>query len=174
MQLPALTPEEKKLGTVLSKAISGKMGLLSLQHDLPDAPAKFVESFSKGLIQQVQSFDALEKMPLLTDLEALKAQLSLVLKLHPKAEHAQNLSSFIIDDAVGFGVLGSLLQESSLEEVMVNGLKKPIFVVHRKFGMCKTNLLFSDASHLEGIVRKIARTAGKPFDEAHPLLDARL
>lgn len=174
VQLPALTPEEKKLGIVLSKAISGKMGLLSLQHDLPDAPPKFVESFSKGLIQQVQSFEALEKMPLLTDLEALKAQLALVLKLHPKVEHAQNLASFIIDDAVGFGVLGSLLPEQSLEEIMVNGLKKPIFVVHRKFGMCKTNLLFSDASHLEGIVRKVARTVGKPFDEANPLLDARL
>lgn len=174
VQLPALTPEEKKLGSVLSKAISGKMGLLSLQHDLPDAPAKFVELFSKGLIQQVQSVEALEKMPLLTDLEALKAQLALVLKLHPKVEHVQNLSSFIIDDAVGFGVLGSLLPESSLEEIMVNGLKKPIFIVHRKFGMCKTNLLFSDASHLEGIVRKIARTVGKPFDEANPLLDARL
>jgi flagellar protein FlaI len=173
VSLPVLSAEEKKVVFVLSKAISGKMGLLSLQHDLPNASSRFLDSFSKDFITQVQSFEALEKMPLLSDLETLKAQLVPVLKLFP-AVHASALASQVIDDSLGFGVLGSILSEPSLEEIMVNGTGKPVFVVHRKFGMCKTNLVFSDSAQLEGIVQRIARTAGKPFDDTHPLLDARL
>lgn len=171
----ALTPEEKKIGLILSKAISGKTGLLTLHQDWPEAPQPFLDAFSKSLIQQVQALDALEKMPLLSDLEALKGQLTILLSnFFPKLQHPKNLASFVMDDSIGFGVLGSLLPESSLEEIMVNGLKKPVFVVHRRFGICKTNLLFSNPSHLENIVKRIARAVGKPFDEDHPLLDARL
>ncbi|MBU0636124.1 Flp pilus assembly complex ATPase component TadA [Candidatus Micrarchaeota archaeon] len=175
VQSLALTAEEKKLALLLSKAISGKIGISGLREDLPKVSAKFADDFFKHVIQQVHAWGALEKMPLLSQLDSLKSDLTLLLAgFFPKLEHHKNMASLAVDNSIGFGVLSPLLHEASLEEIMVNGLKKAVFVIHRRHGMCKTNLVFSIPTHLHSLVTRIARSVGKPFDEDHPLLDARL
>jgi flagellar protein FlaI len=66
------------------------------------------------------------------------------------------------------------MNDPNLEEIMVNGLDRNVFVFHRKFGNCKTNLLVGERSGVFGIIKRIATTVDRQFNEIHPLLDARL
>lgn len=175
VQPVSLTVDEKNLAAALSKSISGRIGALALHQDFPQAPAGFLDGFSKTILQQVSVLEGLEKMPVMADLEDLKNKLVFLLgAFFPKLSNPKGIAEVVVDESLGFGVLGPVLSESSLEEIMVNGLKKPVFVVHRTFGMCKTNLVFANPATLENLVKRVARTVGKPFDETSPLLDARL
>ncbi|NCC70824.1 CpaF family protein, partial [bacterium] len=90
----------------------------------------------------------------------------------------KHLFSFYADSVVkemtGYGVLEPLLNDDKLEEIMVVGPNKPVYVYHVDYGMMTTNITFySDNSILE-IIDKISRTIGRQVDISTPLLDARL
>ena len=74
----------------------------------------------------------------------------------------------------GYGPLQVFIDDDDLEEIMVNGLKVPVFVYHRKFKMCKTNLAFHEEEEVIPIIEKIARETGRHIDAQIPLLDAHL
>lgn len=80
---------------------------------------------------------------------------------------------YIIDKTFGFNKIGPLLRDNELEEIMINGSKKNVFVWHKKYGMCKTNIVYED-NELLSFISKIAKTVGRVFDLENPLLDARL
>ncbi|MCD6478890.1 MAG: CpaF family protein, partial [Candidatus Diapherotrites archaeon] len=80
----------------------------------------------------------------------------------------------ILGDAIGYGKLTPLITDDNLEEIMINGKGKPIFVFHKKYGMCRTNLIIENESALYRLILRIANTVGKKFDEDNALLDARL
>ncbi|MEK6821501.1 MAG: ATPase, T2SS/T4P/T4SS family, partial [archaeon] len=90
----------------------------------------------------------------------------------------RNIRSFVtrvLDEGVGYGFLAPLLRDPELEEIMVNGMGKHVFVYHRRHGMCKTNV--SVTLHDPRVLRiltKAAKYVGRKFGEEQPLLDARL
>ncbi|HLD75677.1 MAG TPA: type II/IV secretion system ATPase subunit, partial [Candidatus Norongarragalinales archaeon] len=47
---------------------------------------------------------------------------------------------------------------------------KPIYLVHGKYGQCQTNIIFSN-EEARSIVSRFRALSGRPFDEAHPILD---
>ena len=59
-------------------------------------------------------------------------------------EYLDGLSQKFLRDIIGYGEIDSLIQDDELEEIMIIGTGKPIFVYHRKYGMMKTNLEFRD------------------------------
>ncbi|MCD6433987.1 MAG: CpaF family protein, partial [Candidatus Diapherotrites archaeon] len=59
----------------------------------------------------------------------------------------RKISLLIFDELFGLFELGQLLRDSELEEIMVNSPHKEVFVFHRKFGMCKTNIILGDKLH---------------------------
>lgn len=71
------------------------------------------------------------------------------------------------------GPLQFLLNDDLLEEVMVIGTDSPVYVFHRKFGMCETNLGL-DARELRWLVERISVITGSRIDFTTPLLDATL
>jgi flagellar protein FlaI len=71
------------------------------------------------------------------------------------------------------GPLQFLLNDDQLEEVMVTGTDFPVYVFHRRFGMCETNLSL-DASKLKWVVERISTITGGRIDLITPLLDASL
>jgi len=77
-------------------------------------------------------------------------------------------------DKKGYGRLQPLVSDDNLEEILVLGTGNPIYVYHRKFGMCETNLTFEDPSELEKIIQRIANECGRTVNSDHPLLDARM
>ena len=77
-------------------------------------------------------------------------------------------------EMVGYGILDPLVADDELEEIMVIGPQKPVYVFHRRYGMMKTNVVFYSDEEIRIIIDKIAREVGRHIDARNPLLDARL
>jgi flagellar protein FlaI len=86
----------------------------------------------------------------------------------------KELAELIVQNMVGYGLLEPLLEEDALEEIMVISPNRPVYVNHRKYGTCKTNVSFSNDEEIMRIIEKIASSVGRRIDKATPLLDARL
>jgi len=92
-----------------------------------------------------------------------------------KPENLDYIISMIMDDLfLGYGKIGPLMRDEELEEIMVNGVDTPVFIVHRKHGMCITNLAFETQHELQDIINWLANYAGRPLTEENPLLDAHM
>jgi Flp pilus assembly CpaF family ATPase len=68
----------------------------------------------------------------------------------------------------GLGPLDFLLEDPELEEIMVNGIGRPISIFHRKAGMCETNLIFDSAEYLVEKGNQILFPLNKRVDESRP------
>ncbi|AEC52184.1 secretory protein kinase [Pyrococcus sp. NA2] len=84
------------------------------------------------------------------------------------------LSEIIVQNMIGYGKLDPLVRDDNLEEIMVIGINRPVYVWHRRFGMCKTNIVFDNEREILTIIERIAREVGRRIDQQNPLLDARL
>ncbi|WP_394356108.1 CpaF family protein [Thermococcus stetteri] len=84
------------------------------------------------------------------------------------------LAEMIVQQMVGYGKLDSLVRDDNLEEIMVIGTNRPVYVWHRRFNMCKTNIVFDNEKEILNIIERIAREVGRRIDQQSPLLDARL
>jgi len=70
------------------------------------------------------------------------------------------------------GPVGTLLDDESVTEVLVNGANR-IFV-ERRGRLCETELRFDSPERLVSALRVVAQFVDRPFDEQHPILEARL
>lgn len=80
----------------------------------------------------------------------------------------------VVRDMVGYGLLDSLLKDDWLEEVMVIGPNKPVYIFHRKHEVMLTNVEFFTDKEIQDLVNRIGREVGKRIDISNPLLDSRL
>jgi len=95
-------------------------------------------------------------------------------QIAPNLKNKKVIVEEIIKRMFGFGVLTPLLEDDELEEIMVNGAKKPIFVFDRTLGLCKTDVQFNSEKEIRELIKRIGNFVGKKIDEKSPLLDARL
>lgn len=86
----------------------------------------------------------------------------------------QQLGELAVRDMLGYGMLDPLIADDKLEDIMVIGVNKPVYVYHRKYGMCVTNIVFRDERSIKYLIDKMARVVGRRIDQQSPLLDARL
>lgn len=89
-------------------------------------------------------------------------------------EYLDRLANKLLRDIVGYGEIDPLIQDDNLEEIMINGIDKPVFVYHRQYGMMKTNIQFSDEKELTDLIDSIARQINRRIDQESPILDGRL
>ncbi len=89
-------------------------------------------------------------------------------------EYLDNLARKLFQDLVGYGEIDPLIRDDNLEEIMVIGINKPVFVYHREYGMMKTNILFKDAGEVMNLIDSIARQINRRIDQESPILDGRL
>lgn len=89
-------------------------------------------------------------------------------------EYLDNLARKLFQDLVGYGEIDPLIRDDNLEEIMVIGIDKPVFVYHREYGMMKTNILFKDAVEVMNLIDSIARQINRRIDQESPILDGRL
>ena len=99
----------------------------------------------------------------------------LFLRLDDKGrQYVEGLSNRFLRDLVGYGKIDSLIQDDDLEEIMVIGINKPVYVYHRQRGMMKTNLEFGSDGELTELIDAIARQINRRIDQESPILDGRL
>ena len=89
-------------------------------------------------------------------------------------EYKENLAKNILKELIGYGEISSLIDDDNLEEIMVIGVNKPVFVYHREYGMMETDLYFEDEQKITNIIDSIARETNRRIDQQSPILDARL
>ena len=87
-------------------------------------------------------------------------------------EEKEELATIVSRYTIGYGVMELLLSDRQLTDVYVDSPLgvKPIYLVHSKYGQCQTNVIFSD-EEARAIVSRFRAMSGRPFDEAHPILD---
>ena len=88
--------------------------------------------------------------------------------------YVNTLSQKILSDLVGYGKIDSLIQDDDLEEIMVIGINKPVYVYHREYGMMMTNIEFLKQQELVELIDSIARQINRRIDQESPILDGRL
>jgi pilus assembly protein CpaF len=90
----------------------------------------------------------------------------------PAVTDPEKLAKFVLDEAVGLGVLESLMGDDSVTEVMVNGAQE-IFI-ERDGQTFRSDIAFSSEKALMGVIERIVSPIGRRVDESSPLCDARL
>ncbi len=85
---------------------------------------------------------------------------------------ADRLAEELVDELVGFGPLESLLKDSSVTEIMVNGAQRIFF--ERDGVIQRSDLRFVDDNHVSRVIQRILAPIGRRLDESSPMVDARM
>jgi len=80
----------------------------------------------------------------------------------------------LIKETIGYGRIDALISDDGLEEIMISGSELPVFVVHREFGTCNTNIKFESDDEILSLIHNICIKIGKEVNFKNPLLDAKL
>ena len=78
----------------------------------------------------------------------------------------------LIDDILGLGPLETLLRDTTVNDILVNGPNK--VYVERKGVLEKIDMVFDDETHLMRVITRIVSHVGRRVDESSPMVDARL
>ncbi len=87
-------------------------------------------------------------------------------------EERTQLSQALFFEVTGLGPLEVLLQDETVNDILVNGPQQ-IFV-ERAGKLELTDITFKDEKHLLRIIDKIVSAVGRRVDESNPYVDARL
>ncbi|KZX10071.1 CpaF family protein [Methanobrevibacter filiformis] len=90
------------------------------------------------------------------------------------SNYLDKLANSFYQEIFGYGKIDPLIKDNNLEEIMVIGVNKPIFVYHRQYGMMETNLNFKEEKSIMSLIDSIARQINRRIDQQSPILDARL
>jgi flagellar protein FlaI len=81
---------------------------------------------------------------------------------------------YVVRDLAGYGHLNTIMLDPNIEDISCNGLKKPIYIWHRKYESIPTNIEFLDEYAYNNFIIKLAHMSGKHISSAYPMLDAML
>jgi len=84
----------------------------------------------------------------------------------------QTLNKELYDEVTGLGPLETLLQDDTVNDILVNGPHQ-VFV-ERNGKLEISDVTFKDERHLLRIIDKIVSAVGRRVDESNPYVDARL
>ncbi|HLY62095.1 MAG TPA: CpaF family protein [Terriglobia bacterium] len=88
------------------------------------------------------------------------------------APEREQLSREVLDEVFGLGPLEPLLQDPTVNDILVNTFKH--VYVERAGILEETSVMFKDDAHLMHIIDKIVAAVGRRVDESTPMVDARL
>ena len=89
-------------------------------------------------------------------------------------KNVEKLANKLLGEIIGYGDIDPMIKDDNLEEIMIIGVNKPVFVYHREYGMMESNLTFSEDKEIISIIDSIARQINRRIDQESPILDGRL
>jgi len=84
------------------------------------------------------------------------------------------LTAYLLQNSLGLGELEPLMHDNNLEEVAINSASEPVWVYHKKYGWCKTNVQMKSEEAIYDISAMIGRRIGKQINTLNPVMDAHL
>ncbi|MDO8555544.1 MAG: type II/IV secretion system ATPase subunit [Nanoarchaeota archaeon] len=145
---PLLSPEEKEMLGLIEEGIEELINLSVLNVKNSDMVIDYLEKNIKVILNE------------------------LGLKINQEA--FIKIMYYVYRDFVGLNEIEPLMKDYFIEDIECNGNNTPIYIVHRKYGNMKTNIIFTKEHYLESFVEKLAQKCGKYISYAKPLLDAQL
>jgi pilus assembly protein CpaF len=118
---------------------------------------------------------AVASMPhdlLIADLERLVSEIATERRIQLNGREQRVLASELVHDIIGLGPLEPLLEDDSINDIMVNGPYRTF--IERRGKVEMANIRFRDAAHLASVCQRIAAAVGRRVDESSPMVDARL
>ena len=106
----------------------------------------------------------------------MKEAVKLVKERLPRIE--KNVEEFLvgklIQDMLGLGEIEFLINDPSLEEIVLPSAKEPIRVYSKRYGWLETNIIINEEEKIINYSNIIARRVGRQITVLNPLLDAHL
>ncbi|MDI6721103.1 MAG: type II/IV secretion system ATPase subunit [Candidatus Aenigmarchaeota archaeon] len=81
---------------------------------------------------------------------------------------------YVFRDFVGLNEIEPLMRDPYIEDIGVDGVGIPVFVIHQKFGSIKTSVIYNNETTLKEFVTKLAERCDRYISYAEPLLDGTL
>jgi flagellar protein FlaI len=171
---PDLTKREKDLVELISKTALKKYTAEDLQMMFikDKKKEKFVERIT-DLLHRVSPYTK----KILSEKDETTAFKIVDTFLAENVTYVKNKEAVIheiLKELAGLSKITPLLEDDELEEIMVNGANKPVFVFDRRIGLCKTNTMFDSEEQVQDLISRISGYVSKTISEDAPLLDARL
>lgn len=143
------------------------------QNSLPTYKSRNTEKMSEKEEQEYQKIKE-ELIQLKVNDKTLKVQANEIKELMTtKSVNSRKIIDKLTNDLKGYGKINHLLKDDNLEEIMIIGKNKPIYVYHRTKGMMITEIKLSEPE-IKQIINKIANYVQRKIDKETPILDARL
>ncbi len=100
----------------------------------------------------------------------------LLSKHFPSLSEAEKkiLTAYLIQNSLGLGDLEAPLHDERLEEIVINSSSDPVWIYHKKYGWCKSNIFVKSEEAIYDYASMIGRRIGKQINVLTPLMDAHL
>jgi flagellar protein FlaI len=145
---PKMTEEEVKLLKKISEAL---IELVDVELSAIKVGAKVIEYLEENILKVIKEFG-----------------LSL-----SQAQYIK-IMYYVYRNFVGFNEIETFLQDPNIEDISCDGINSPVYVVHRKYGSIKTNIVFNNVDVLREFVVKLAERCGRYVSYAEPILSGTL
>jgi flagellar protein FlaI len=173
---PKFNEKEQKLANALTRFLARISSLGELESQTKGIGKGLVKPFKDKIVAEVENQGLMDKLPEPKDYLAVKNELTELIKKNTSfKKDSNNLATYVLDHSIGYGPFAPLMRDPHLEEIMLNGYDKNLFVLHKEYGMCRTDIMVEKNDRfIVSLLNRIARQAQRKFDLSSPLLDARL
>jgi len=144
--------------------------------ELTDQEKKILNRMSSALIDLIEVGLSSIKgtSEAMTYLEEQIKKVMKDLSLNLTQEQYIRIMYYIHRNFVGLNEIEPLLRDPWLEDIGCDGINIPLYVIHRKYGSMKTNVIFKDLETLREFVVKLSERCGRYVSYAEPILDGTL
>ncbi len=147
-----------------------------LEPELKKEEKELLEVIKEGLIEvidvELSSIKNLEE-----GTKYLKAKTDRILEeygLVLSHETYANFMYYVFRDFLGMNEIEPILHDPYIEDLECDGTGIPLYVIHKRYGTLRTNILFSTEEILKKFVVKLAQKSNRYVSYAEPLLDGTL
>jgi flagellar protein FlaI len=156
---------------------SEKQLLYSLEEPpLSDEDKKILDNISSSLIDLIEiRLTSIKSTP--EAMSYLEEQINKVMKefsISLTPDQYIRIMYYIYRNFVGLNEIEPLLRDPWLEDIGCDGVNIPIYVIHRKYGSLKTNIVYKNIEDLREFIVKLSERCGRYVSYAEPILDGSL
>jgi len=147
-----------------------------LEPKMTEKDKKIVKDISEGLIElvdvELSSIKDPSKVIGYLEKNVVKVVKELGLKLNQ--EQYIKIMYYLYRDFVGLNEIEPFMQDPNIEDISCDGTNIPFYIVHRKYGSIKTNVIFKNLDELRELLVKLSERCGRYVSYAEPILDGTL
>lgn len=133
---------------------------------------KLAECLTKTLGVELEKLG--EQKKLIDYLKERVLQIIVEYKIDIRPRELTKVMYYIYRNFVGLNQLEPLFYDPYIEDIGCDGIGIPIYIIHKKYGSMRTNIVFNDVDELTNFIVKLAERAGRYVSYAEPLLDGTL